>query len=71
MGILTDGGYITIIWLTLILVKNDTSESLVTSILTCFKESGSLLNDWRSVMIEFILENARLVDLIPSAGEWT
>jgi hypothetical protein len=30
-----------------------------------------LLNDWRSVIIVFILKNASLVDQIPSAGEWT
>ena len=47
------------------------SESLMSSILICFKESGPLLNDRRSVMMEMFPENASLVDLIPSADQLT
>ncbi len=45
IGILTDGGYKTVTLSTSILAENETSEYLVSSILTCFKESGQLLDN--------------------------
>ncbi len=62
-------GYKTITLSTLILAENKTSECLVSSILTCFKESGQLLNNCRSVTMEMFPHNANLLDFIPSAGD--
>ena len=66
---LTDGGYKTVTLSTTILAENETSEYLVSSISTCFKESGQLLDNWWSVTMEMFPDNANLLCLIPSAGD--
>ena len=56
--ILTDDGYKTVTLSTSILAENETSEYLVSSILTCFKESEQLLDNWQSVTMEMFPDNA-------------
>jgi hypothetical protein len=71
IGMLTDGGYKAITLSTSIIAENETSESLVSSIPTCFKESGLLLEDWQMVTKEMNPLNEIFLEMIPSAEDLT